>query len=537
MTKAKAKSSSSSSGVAPPRPRSLRSGRRERPSDDMSEIDDVQAAHHQDTEGNHTTVDATLSQSLHPPLQEQDETNVTDPSTDSQLKGFKAHAGTDANDSGKDEEEMTAEECDASASQTSTDQLQVCVQISEEAAAALEGQPAAEENPECHFEKNQEVSREEPGNVTDVKETAQEAAAGPPAKKKRRMGVCGLTERERSHFLHTRKRENGQNGAERGGKQSCSNTADPVAQEEITSSSSSSLSVPGDNVTGREKVQCSHCGGEDRAETEVHIAATTSHGTSVVSEPGGSEGTRSEVEAGVGPGPEQRGDTKSDLPAEEEEEELLGNQVQQEHEGATAEKPQEQVNDGGDGSAAVDQSPAITLSSHTAQSEETEDRDAIEAAPPQASGETRTGEEELTGDAADDDGAEASSTRTTQAGGVSAVQLCEAAVTPGGSEDKDSCDSDGEPGAGPPTVNAEPPQTRDAADPFGSGSLDYVSDSQLNTIVLTEEVVMEEEHEDATDLICGLITELSSLNRKVMTSHRELENLRRSSKSSRGCKR
>ncbi|KAK9539807.1 hypothetical protein VZT92_002302 [Zoarces viviparus] len=549
MAKAKAKTNNRSAGVAPPQPRSLRSRKRACPSDENSEIDDVQAAHHQDAEVNHTTMDATLLQCHHSPQQEstvkafdeQEETKVTDPSNDSQLKGFKVHADNDANKSGKDGEEMTAEEYDASPSQTCTDQLQVCLQISEEDdAAAPEDQPGAEENPECNFEKNQEVGQEEPSNVytTDVKETAQEAAAGLPAKKKRRMGMCGLTERERSHFLQTKKRDNGQNGPERVGKQICNNAAVLVAQEEIVSSLSSSLSVPVGNVTEQEKAEMklhsSHSGGEDRAEAEVHIAATASDGTSVVCDPGGSKGTSCEVEADMGPGPEQSGDTKSDLPAEEEEEEeeLLGNQVQQEHEGGTAEsaaeKPQEQVKDGEDGSAAVVQSPAFTFSSNTTQSEETEKRDAIEAAPLQVS---RTREEELTGDAEDDDGAEAGASSThTQSGGLSAVQLCEAAVTPGGPEKKDSWDSDGEPGAGPSTVNT--------TDPFGSGYLDDVSDSQLNAIILTEEVVMEEDHEDATDLICGLIRELSSLNRTVMATHRELENRRRrSSKSSRGCKR
>ncbi|XP_022611413.1 uncharacterized protein LOC111229378 isoform X3 [Seriola dumerili] len=104
------------------------------------------------------------------------------------------------------------------------------------------------------------------------------------------------------------------------------------------------------------------------------------------------------------------------------------------------------------------------------------------------------------------------------------------------------CDPDDE--RGPSTVNTERTKTRDTTDPYGSGSLDYVSDSQLNTIVLIEEVVMEEAdpgssdcHEDATDLICGLIRELSSLNRKVMATHRELENLRRGSKTPRSSNR
>lgn len=212
-------------------------------------------------------MDSTLLQCHKSPLQEpsvkafeeKEETTVTNPSNDSQLKGLKVDADNDANKSGKDKEEMTA--C--------TDQLQV-LQISQEGdAAALEDQPGAEENSECNFEKNQDVSQEEPSDVgmTDVKETTKETAAGIPAKKKRRMGMCGLTERERSHFLQTQKRENGQTGPERVGKQICNNSAELAAQEEVISSVSS---VPVGNVTEQEKaemqLESSHCGGEDRSE-------------------------------------------------------------------------------------------------------------------------------------------------------------------------------------------------------------------------------------------------------------------------------
>lgn len=48
------------------------------------------------------------------------------------------------------------------------------------------------------------------------------------------------------------------------------------------------------------------------------------------------------------------------------------------------------------------------------------------------------------------------------------------------------CDPDDEPGASPaPNTSQQQQQTRDMSDPFGSGCLDYVSDSQLNTIALT----------------------------------------------------
>nr|XP_023696783.1 uncharacterized protein LOC111858863 isoform X1 [Paramormyrops kingsleyae] len=57
----------------------------------------------------------------------------------------------------------------------------------------------------------------------------------------------------------------------------------------------------------------------------------------------------------------------------------------------------------------------------------------------------------------------------------------------------------------------------------------FLSDSQLNSVALGE---LERDQptgkqEDATHLLCGLVTELSTLNRMVMAAHRELESLRR----------
>lgn len=140
------------------------------------------------------------------------------------------------------------------------------------------------------------------------------------------------------------------------------------------------------------------------------------------------------------PDPEQTGDTKSDPPAEEE---LLGNQEQQELEGRTAEivaeKPQEQIKDGEDGSALVDQSPAFTFDSNPTQNEETENRDAIKAALLQVNSATRAKDEKKEADAGDSDGPKAdTSTTDTRSAEFNAVELCEAAVTPSGSERKDS---------------------------------------------------------------------------------------------------
>ncbi|KAL3067279.1 hypothetical protein OYC64_017083 [Pagothenia borchgrevinki] len=538
MAKGKAKIN----GSALVQPRSLRSRKRECPSEEISETDDVQTSRHQqDTEGSTSAVDTKLLQSHPTPVQEstiistqqheaeglssltkqdldtyekhseathveveafadQEETAVAHHNNVPQPEEFKINAGNEGNNIQKNQGEITAEECNRSPSQTCTDQLQVFLAISEEGdTSALDEQMGAKENSQCDSEKKQEAIHEEPSNVNmaDVKELTKEAAAGLPAKKKRRM-AGGVTEQE-----------------------------EPDIQ-----------------------LESSHCGGQDREETEVLITVTTSDGTSAACDP---MGESCEVEGVIAPGPEQTADTKSDPPpTEEEKEELLENPDQQEPEGSAAEipaeKPQEPIEDGEDGSAAAgDQSPAITLYSNPTQNEETENGDAMEAAVLQVNSDTRTSEkkEELTGGAGDGaedgagDGAEAGALPTDpQSGGSNTVKLCEAAALPSGSERKDSCDGDKEHSAGS-TSNAEPLQTWDTTDPFGSGYLDYVTDSQLNTISLSEVDVMEEEdlgspdHEDATELICGLIRELSSLNRKVMATHRDLENLRRSSKTSR----
>ncbi|XP_076584012.1 uncharacterized protein LOC143319185 [Chaetodon auriga] len=550
MTKEKAKNISSES-LAPAHPWSLRSRKRERPSDETSSADDVQATlHQQDTERN-DTVDATLLQCHQAPLQEsavisaqqpqaaeqscptkQDTTTeeehggatnvsvknvtvatVTSPNNDCKIEVFRV-TDNESKHSGKGKEEITTEDCNRSPSQACNDQLQG----DGFGATALEEQLGTKENSLCNLERNQEPSHEERSSVytTDVKDFRQEAAAGLPAKKKRRMGMCGLTEKERSHFLQTQRRENGQKGPKRADKQICNNTADLVAEEQITSSPLLPFLLS-EKEKAEMTFQSSHCGGDDRAQTEVCIAVTNSDGTSTVCDPGYAKGESGEAEGDIVPALEQTGGTKSDPSAEEE---VLGNLEQQELDGCTAEsmadKPQEQMKDRGDGTEVVDQSPTISFYSNPM---ETEDQDTMKAAPVQGNAVTRTRDEkmgELTCD--DEDGEAGASSTDSRSGGLScgSVQLCEAAVSPGGSERKNS------------------------TDPFGYGHLDYVSDSQLNAIALSEEEVMEREEDlgsphchDASDLVCGLIRELSSLNRTVMASHRELQNLRRSSKSSR----
>ncbi|XP_077461163.1 uncharacterized protein LOC144077357 isoform X2 [Stigmatopora argus] len=112
-----------------------------------------------------------------------------------------------------------------------------------------------------------------------------------------------------------------------------------------------------------------------------------------------------------------------------------------------------------------------------------------------------------------------------------AVKLCEAAVAPsGGSERKDMPNLDGD--FHPWAVNTDHSQSMNCTD--------FVSDSQLNKVAISEDQAIKKKtanppshDEDGSVLVCGLIKELSFLNRTVMAAHREIENMRRASKNSR----
>ncbi|XP_041641031.1 uncharacterized protein LOC121508325 [Cheilinus undulatus] len=541
MAKGKVKTHSDSS--APVQPRSLRSRKRGCPSEEVSETDCVQ-----DTGGTNTAVDSTLLQfppqestlvssqqhqgaeELCPTKQdhvteekpmdqtdvtvrdfaEQEETTATNANRDSELESSTVQTDNDAGKREEDKTELSVEECNRSPTQKGNSQHLVSVHSSEDGkesfSTALEEQGCTKENFYCDLEKNKEASPEEPitAYTADVSIITKDAAAGLPAKKKRRMGMCGLTERERSHFLKTQKRESGQKEPERAETQIDNGTADLVAQKEIISSHllMSSFSIPEDSVSEQNEkgleLQFGNYGGEKRAQAEVCITGTS-------------------------PGHKQTVDPKLHLPAEEAEEE-------------------EHMSDGRDGSALVGRSPAIPSCSNPTGDKETEGLCECETTHLELNGETLRKEgkkDELTADGTQT----SASSSNSQAGGFShgSVRLCEAAVTSAGSEKNGNCHPDEEPGASP--MNTEHPLSWKTFDPYGPGCLDYVSDSQLNTISLTGEEVMEREedpafqapgcHEDASDLICGLIRELSSLNRKVMVAHRELENLRRGTKSSR----
>lgn len=160
-----------------------------------------------------------------------------------------------------------------------------------------------------------------------------------------------------------------------------------------------------------------------RAEAEIHSAATTSSGASVLCDLGCSKGQSREAEEVIVPGPEQADDSKSEPNAEEK---LLGKQDQQE----------QQIKEGGDGSVVVDQSPAISFNSSPLPNKETKTCDAIEATLLQGTSVTRTSDtkkEELTCDA------ETSASATDAQSGLSfdPAELCGTALSPSGSERKD----------------------------------------------------------------------------------------------------
>ncbi|XP_034453003.1 uncharacterized protein LOC117768780 isoform X1 [Hippoglossus hippoglossus] len=578
MAKGKGKTNSSGSTAQ------LRSRKRERSRDEIPQTDDVQAPlKQQDTEEDNTSVVATpqLPQCLlqecamithqqdqaaeQPCLTKQDESKEDNlagkpntclkdvtvkafegqqesaVTTASELEGCGVHSNYDTSKSEMEEE--SPQNSIRPPSPTGSDQPQVFSPTSEEGdgscAATLEKQLDSKETSQSDLEKNHETSQEDTCTMcmADVKEITKEAAVGLRAKKKRRMGMCGLTEKERSHFLQTQKRENEQGGVEEVERKICSNAADPVAQDRIISSllvPSSLLSIPVDSIAEQnpaETLKSSRCGVNNRADTEVHVAVTTSDGTSAVCDPGSSEVKSCEAERGTEPGPEQTGEPES------------GHQEQQElEEGTTVvttETPEKQSTDGEDKSTEAGGCAAMGSYINPAENEESEKKKATAGLQVQRETETSDEvEEEMMVDASDGIDEEGISSTVTGPGGFNcgSVELSEAAVTPPGR--KDSHDLKYE--LAPPTVTTAHTRTRDPTEVFASGCLDYVSDSQLNTIVLIDEEVKEREKtfgssdnpEDATVLICGLIRELSSLNQKVMATHRELENLQRGSKAS-----
>ncbi|XP_041837871.1 uncharacterized protein LOC121637708 isoform X2 [Melanotaenia boesemani] len=497
--------------IPPPQTRSLRSRKREHQSDEAPETDNVPAALHQkENEEDVTGIVASLLESL---LQEcaavtnqqnqaaeqicfkkvekhaetskvktnmaatrQEVETFTSSNNHSRLESCGLHTSNDTQKSRKNKEETTSETSNISPNQTPADQLQVILPISEDAAescaAALENQVDGEEN--SSLERNQDISKDQSSTISlnDVKEPA----VALPAKKKRRMGMCGLTEKKWSQFLQAQKHENGLNRGEKVENLIHNETADFMILEEDSSSTlpPSPLCIKAGCITDQSeaelKLQSGPCGENDRVETEIHFTVTTSDGT------GTSEvDTVSVTEPTANP-------ESCQLVEKDEEEGLVENLDMPELKEPTAENLAEmcktQIKKMEEGPTEAHLSSAITC--HRSQKEEPNNQNAVKAALPQMIGTTVTDDrkEEVTGAA----NCNAADTKS-RGPNCDSVELCEAAVTPGVPEKENNCDLD-EPAVGTTTVNAEHTQTRNPDDTFGSGCIDYVSDSQLNTIIL-----------------------------------------------------
>ncbi|KAK5602394.1 hypothetical protein CRENBAI_012485 [Crenichthys baileyi] len=539
--------------LAPPQTRSLRLQKRATSTDEASGTHNVQAALLQkNTEGDIKEVDNMLLQSnlqdsatvtneeeelsgLSKPDEsniennsegtnardmankEREETTVDDPNRRFELKT----CGEQANDCS---DETASEECSRLPSQP-----QMFVSSSEDDSessfAALEKQVVEKER--SNLKRNQDANDEMPSFLMrDVKEWA----VGLPAKKKRRMGMCGLTEKERSHFLQAQQGDGAQIRAGSAGTQTSRKTSERVASGDDVSSAYLQSTPPPISAEveeqSKKEPQPPHSGDEYRAETKVHSVVTSSDGAGTTSNPGCSEARSSEAKEGYLADPELKGSTQPNQSAEEEKEEHLENLQPPEVKESTTSKMNlmPEIQTGEDLLSKVQTDSLKTLNA-----KQQEEGDA-EAADPQMCCVKRTTDEgnlEMN-DVMGGDGAEEGASSELN---CSSRKLHEASLTPAVQEMNYSCDPSDDPNAGPSVVHTEHTRTRDPENSSGPGCVDYVSDSQLNTIVLIEEREAKPDSqgrlEDATELVCGLIRELSSLNRIVMVAHRELENLRR----------
>lgn len=166
-----------------------------------------------------------------------------------------------------------------------------------------------------------------------------------------------------------------------------------------------------------------------------------------------------------------------------------------------AEIPLQQVEDRDDGLAVVDQSPAISFYPSLSQKQAAENGDVTTSTLLLEDSEIST-RDENSNHLACDTGEGASSAETSPGGCtyVPAAPSCgsKREDTVSGSQSPEmhrrqtnkrlfcfpQCDPDDDPGACPFALNTVPCQTRGTKDRFGTVDLDYVSDSQLNTIPL-----------------------------------------------------
>ncbi|XP_054599971.2 uncharacterized protein [Nothobranchius furzeri] len=499
MAKGKAKINSTED-LLPLQTRPLRSRKRESPRDESSVADDVQTTVHQKNPNKGNTGGPILypqqdclvitESSCLPEWEDHTKDKNTaaagqEETTAANVDDLQSHGTHTDEDT---EEQIPSEDCRRSPNPNHVDQLQVSQPSSrnDEDSAELEKQVG-----------EKELSIQESNKV-------KESATGLPAKKKRRMGMCGLTEKERSQFLQA---QSGQNGTESTRRQICPQTTKLQAFEEEVwlPSSCGNISAVGvmDQSESTPQHPSSHGGEAHGPGSEVLVAVTISDGTG--------------CNGGSPPGPEHElTHNPQSRHAEEEEQKLL-----QECKEPTAEMFEKQTSMEQNQLAEVQSSSAVT--SDTSQKED-KDKEAVGDALPHMNTERGTRGNEK-GETSSDGAEDEASSADTQPEGL--VKICEASSVP---ELKAKCDPQGDSAARPP----EQTHTKESDD------LDYVSDSQLNTIVLVDEKMMEKEPEkedpdpsgclkDASELICGLIRELSSLNQKVMGAHREVEKLRRKS--------
>ncbi|XP_057699935.1 uncharacterized protein LOC130920613 isoform X2 [Corythoichthys intestinalis] len=402
-------------------------------------------------------------------VDEQQEATVTHPISDSQIKRPPVR---DENNSGKEEEEeKMTKECDSTLSQTCTDQHQVTPLTFEEVGStALEDQQKTKDYLQCDLERNQNMYQDALSTDEDkAKQEDKAAVVGEITKKRKRMGMYGLTEKERSHILQTNKGVNGQ-GIEEFEPQISIHKVDSEAS--LSPPSMLQTPVPSNAEAKQEEILLSSLDNTDRQETKVQISATLSDVSETVCKP------------------------------------ICHTTMEEED---NLEKPYPKDVDCGSSSLTPGdlevQCVVITID------EKMYRDDAVDC---------------------DEDRAGASSANTQQQD--DAVKLCEAAPSTG-LEGMDMAGHDD--GLHLCAMNTEQSHPMNSTDLLGSGCFDVLSDSQLNNITLLEDQAIKEKAvnpsgcEDASVLMCGLIKELSFLNRTVMAAHREIENMRRASKNSR----
>ncbi|XP_054896876.1 uncharacterized protein si:ch211-286b5.2 [Poeciliopsis prolifica] len=509
--------------MAPPQTRSLRSKKRTCPTDESSQTQEVQVVPLQkDAEGDIKDVNKMLQQTdlqesaADPNMQHEGEERCSLSKADE--NNSEEVDATDVANNGK-EETTVCEPSHRFELDTCCEQTNDCTNGNKTGSGECSTSPR---QPNCDVLEKQVIG-EERSNLKRSQDTndnkpscgtadVRESAAGLPAKKKRRMGMCGLTEKERSHFLQAQQQESVEDGAGSAGKAICDETAVPSASEDDVPPNHLPVTSPHVSADDREEREPD----DYQAETEVHSSVTDTNGTGTTCTPGRSEERDSEAKDGSLTDPELNGNTEPIQLAQEAEEKHLEDphppgvkdaaplpEIQTKTEEDLS--PREQTN---------------SLHAFIARQQEESDADAAHPQMCGVIGATDESKLEVTDGNGGEEGASFAATQ-------SAELNCEASLAPTAQETSNSCDPND--AAGPAVVHTEP--TRNPENSSGSGVLNYVSDSQLNNIVFIEEMKEGPDPlghlEDATELMCGLIRELSSLNRKVMVAHRELENLRR----------